>query len=178
MEQPDSASRLFCGRILSMVNADDVSAIILAQKNMLDRFEKTNETLLNFNQLSGARLQHMSERFLQHTRTLLEMKRDLDSVFRRIRTLKGKLARQHPEAFSYIPEASLLEDEDDDPIPPSTTTTIATSEQSTGSYEDNSSPDTASPSLSPGFEDLSPAALNGCRSPTEDGETPPPRPGQ
>lgn len=51
----------------------------------LDRFEKTNETLLNFNQLSGARLQHMSERFLQHTRTLLEMKRDLDSVFRRIR---------------------------------------------------------------------------------------------
>lgn len=83
-----------------------------------------------------------------------------------------------PPPTPDIPEASLLEDEDDDPIPPSTTTTIATSEQSTGSYGDNSSPDTASPSLSPGFEDLSPAALNGRRSPTEDGETPPPRPGQ
>ncbi|XP_048651243.1 kxDL motif-containing protein 1 isoform X2 [Marmota marmota marmota] len=84
MDPPDSASRVFCSRILSMVNTDDVNAIILAQKNMLDRFEKTNEMLLNFNNLSSARLQQMSERFLHHTRTLVEMKRDLDSIFRRI----------------------------------------------------------------------------------------------
>ena len=51
----------------------------------LDRFEKTNEMLANFNNLSSARLQQMSERFLHHTRTLVEMKRDLDSIFRRIR---------------------------------------------------------------------------------------------
>ncbi|XP_023619758.1 kxDL motif-containing protein 1 isoform X3 [Myotis lucifugus] len=153
MDPPASASRVFCSRILSMVNVDDVNAIILAQKNMLDRFEKTNEMLVNFNNLSNARLQQMSERFLHHTRTLTEMKRDLDSIFRRIRTLKGKLARQYPEAFSHVPEASLLEDDDEDPIPPSTTTTIATSEQSTGSCD--TSPDTISPSLSPGFEDLS-----------------------
>lgn len=153
MDPPDSASRVFCGRFLSMVNADDVNAIILAQKNMLDRFEKTNEMLLNFNNLSSVRLQQMSERFMHHTRTLVDMKRDLDSIFRRIRTLKGKLARQHPEAFSHIPEGSFLEDEDEDPIPPSITTTIATSEQSTGSCD--TSPDTVSPSLSPGFEDLS-----------------------
>uniref|UniRef100_A0A2K6T4L5 KxDL motif-containing protein 1 n=1 Tax=Saimiri boliviensis boliviensis TaxID=39432 RepID=A0A2K6T4L5_SAIBB len=191
MDLPESASRVFCGRILSMVNTDDVNAIILAQKNMLDRFEKTNEMLLNFNNLSSARLQQMSERFLHHTRTLVEMKRDLDSIFRRIRlhstlkclepfqpwdkilkTLKGKLARQHPEAFSHIPEASFLEDEDEDPIPPSTTTTIATSEQSTGSCD--TSPDTVSPSLSPGFEDLSHVrpgspAING-RSQTDEEE--------
>ncbi|XP_006252984.1 kxDL motif-containing protein 1 isoform X1 [Rattus norvegicus] len=153
MDTPDSASRVFCGRFLSMVNTDDVNAIILAQKNMLDRFEKTNEMLLNFNNLSSVRLQQMSERFMHHTRTLVDMKRDLDSIFRRIRTLKGKLARQHPEAFSHIPEGSLLEDEDEDPVPPSITTTIATSEQSTGSCD--TSPDTASPSFSPGFEDLS-----------------------
>ncbi|KAF6094570.1 KxDL motif containing 1 [Phyllostomus discolor] len=85
MDPPDSASRVFCSRILSMVNVDDVNAIILAQKNMLDRFEKTNEMLANFNNLSSARLQQMSERFLHHTRTLVEMKRDLDSIFRRIR---------------------------------------------------------------------------------------------
>lgn len=34
MDPPDSASRVFCSRILSMVNVDDVNAIILAQKNM------------------------------------------------------------------------------------------------------------------------------------------------
>uniref|UniRef100_A0A670Z6Q1 KxDL motif-containing protein 1 n=1 Tax=Pseudonaja textilis TaxID=8673 RepID=A0A670Z6Q1_PSETE len=51
----------------------------------LDRFEKTNEMLLNFNNLSGVRMQQMNERFLHHTRTLVEMKKDLDSIFRRIR---------------------------------------------------------------------------------------------
>ena len=53
--------------------------------NRLDRFEKTNEMLINFNGLSNVRLQQMNERFLLHTRTLVEMKKDLDSVFRRIR---------------------------------------------------------------------------------------------
>ncbi|KAJ0069714.1 hypothetical protein NL108_012340, partial [Boleophthalmus pectinirostris] len=66
----------------------------------LDRFEKTNEMLINFNGLSNVRLQQMNERFLLHTRTLVDMKKDLDSVFRRIRTLKGKIAKQYPEAFS------------------------------------------------------------------------------
>ena len=149
----DSASRVFRSRILSIGNVDDVNAITLAQKNMLDRFEKTNEMLANFNNLSSACLQQMSEPFLHHARTLVEMKRDLDSIFRRIGTLKGKLARQHPEALSHIPEASLLEDDEEDPIPPSTTTTITTSGLSTGSGD--TSPVTISPSFSPGFEDLS-----------------------
>ncbi|RLV85359.1 hypothetical protein DV515_00016044 [Chloebia gouldiae] len=84
-----TASQVFCGRVLGMVNAEDVNAIILAQKNMLDRFEKTNEMLLNFNNLSSVRMQQMSERFLHHTRTLVEMKKDLDSIFRRIRCETG-----------------------------------------------------------------------------------------
>lgn len=33
MEEP-TASQVFCGRVLGMVNAEDVNAIILAQKNM------------------------------------------------------------------------------------------------------------------------------------------------
>lgn len=45
--------------------------------------------LVNFNNLSSVRLQQMSERFLHHTRTLVEMKRDLDSIFRRIRWVLG-----------------------------------------------------------------------------------------
>lgn len=105
----------------------------LVASNRLDRFEKTNEMLINFNGLSNVRLQQMNERFLQHTRTLVEMKKDLDSVFRRIRwvttpcvkrthththmvsssicfnrTLKGKIAKQYPEAFSSQLQTQLL----------------------------------------------------------------------
>lgn len=155
-----TASQVFCGRVLGMVNAEDVNAIILAQKNMLDRFEKTNEMLLNFNNLSSVRMQQMNERFLHHTRTLVEMKKDLDSIFRRIRTLKGKLAKQYPEAFSNIHESPILEDDDDfDAVPKSTTTTIATSEQSTESCD--SSPDVISPTTSQDFEDLSQGQYEG-----------------
>lgn len=109
-----TASGIFCNRMLSMVNSEDVNAIIQAQRHMwvplsrdlpmqhiyssfilillhvvvysrLDRFEKTNEMLINFNGLSNVRLQQMNEHFLMHTRTLIEMKKDLDSIFRRIR---------------------------------------------------------------------------------------------
>ncbi|NXA55753.1 KXDL1 protein, partial [Nothocercus julius] len=187
-----SASRVFCSRVLGMVNAEDVNAIIQAQKNMLDRFEKTNEMLLNFNNLSSVRMQQMSERFLHHTRTLVEMKKDLDSIFRRIRwgrergrrapstrrphrrallcpcrTLKAKLAKQYPEAFSNIHESPILDDDDDfDAVPKSTTTTIATSEQSTESCD--TSPDIISPTTSQDFEDLSQGQ---CNSPAVNGQS-------
>ncbi|NXO21592.1 KXDL1 protein, partial [Cisticola juncidis] len=75
-------------------------------------------------------------------------------LFSLSRTLKGKLAKQYPEAFSNIHESPILEDDDDfDPVPKSTTTTIATSEQSTESCD--SSPDVLSPATSQDFEDLS-----------------------
>ncbi|XP_056430429.1 kxDL motif-containing protein 1 isoform X2 [Hyla sarda] len=168
-----SASGVFCSRILNMVNSEDVNAIILAQRHMLDRFEKTNEMLSNFNSLSNARLQQMSDRFVHHTRTLVEMKKDLDLIFRRIRMLKGKLAKQYPESFSRIGsqtrteaghrgndggvhESPILEDDDDfDPTPKSAATTIATSEQSTESCD--TSPSIISPTMSQDFEDLSQA---------------------
>ncbi|XP_016093103.1 kxDL motif-containing protein 1-like isoform X1 [Sinocyclocheilus grahami] len=161
-----TASGIFCNRMLSMVNSEDVNAIIQAQRHMLDRFEKTNEMLINFNGLSNVRLQQMNEHFLTHTRTLIEMKKDLDSIFRRIRTLKGKVAKQYPEAFCMssfvtdINECSSLEEDDDDndfdPIPPSVATTItttATSEQSTESCD--TSPDVISPTISCCSEDPS-----------------------
>ncbi|MBN3321978.1 KXDL1 protein, partial [Atractosteus spatula] len=148
-----TASGMFCERMLSMVNSEDVNAIIQAQRHMLDRFEKTNEMLLNFNGLSSVRLQQMSDRFQHHTRTLVEMKKDLDSIFRRIRTLKGKVAKQYPDAFSNVHESPILEDDDDefDHIAPSTATTSATSEQSTESGA--SSPDIISPTASRCSED-------------------------
>ncbi|KAI5617594.1 kxDL motif-containing protein 1, partial [Silurus asotus] len=160
-----TASGVFCSRMLSMVNSEDVNAIIQAQRHMLDRFEKTNEMLINFNGLSNVRLQQMNDRFQLHTRTLIEMKKDLDSIFRRIRclnyciffrTLKGKIAKQYPEAFSNIRETSSLEEDDDDfdPVPASiATTTTATSEQSTESCD--TSPDIISPTISRCSEELS-----------------------
>ncbi|KAK7798985.1 hypothetical protein U0070_000372 [Myodes glareolus] len=109
-----------------MVNTDDVTddvnAIILVQ-SMLDRFEKTSETLLNFNNPSSVQLQR-------------RMKRKTPS---------------HPVSSQQYHH---------------------TSEQRTGFCD--TSPGPVSPSLSPGFEDLSfiqpdSLAING-HSQTDDGE--------
>lgn len=79
------ASDAFISCLTSMVNQDDISAILEAQTQMLSRFEKTNEMLSNFNNLSAARYEKTLEEFKEHTQTLLDMKKDLDSIFRRIR---------------------------------------------------------------------------------------------
>jgi hypothetical protein len=46
------------------------------------RFEKTNEMLLNFNALSATRYENAAVDYRRHTALLLDMKRELDSVFR------------------------------------------------------------------------------------------------
>ncbi|XP_059917346.1 kxDL motif-containing protein 1 [Gadus macrocephalus] len=160
MTEP-TASGVFCDRMLSMVNSEDVNAIIQAQRHMLDRFEKTNEMLINFNGLSNVRLQQMNEHFLVHTRTLVEMKKDLDSIFRRIRMLKGKIGKQHPDAFSNIHEPPVLDNDDDefDPmLDPSVTMTINTTSTAPSEHSSEScdtSPDALSPAASRCSEDLS-----------------------
>lgn len=163
MTEP-TASGVFCNRMLSMVNSEDVNAIIQAQRHMLDRFEKTNEMLINFNGLSNVRLQQVNEHFLVHTRTLVEMKRDLDSIFRRIRTLKGKIGKQYPDAFSNIHEPPVLDDDDADqfdpmlaPLVPTkmTTMTMATAPSEHSSESGDTSPDAVSPAASRCSEDIS-----------------------
>ena len=65
----------------------------------LQRFEKTNEMLSNCNTLSATRLERAKRDFKGHTQHVNEMKKDLDAIFKRIRTLKAKIAAQNPEAF-------------------------------------------------------------------------------
>ncbi|XP_078054619.1 kxDL motif-containing protein 1 [Mustelus asterias] len=147
-----SASGVFCSRMLSMVNREDVNAIVQAQRHMLDRFEKTNEMLLNFNNLSSVRLNQMTERYQHHTRALVEMKKDLDSIFRRIRILKDKLAKQHPEAFNSIYSSLVAEDDEDfDPIPKGSLPLSATLDLSSDSS--NTSPTLLSTGASGDSED-------------------------
>lgn len=66
----------------------------------MQRFEKTNEMLLNCNALSQSRLKIASDDFKKHTKLLNEMKKDLDYVFKKIRNIKSKLSNQYPGPFA------------------------------------------------------------------------------
>lgn len=68
----------------------------------LQRFEKTNEMLLNCNALSTSRLKIASEEFKKHTKLLGEMKKDLDYIFKKLRVIKSKVTTQYPDAFAEV----------------------------------------------------------------------------
>lgn len=55
--------------------------------------------LLNCNALTETRLKSTEDDFKKHIKMIGEMKRDLDYIFRKIRTIKSKLVIQYPNAF-------------------------------------------------------------------------------
>ncbi|XP_078605062.1 uncharacterized protein LOC144878406 [Branchiostoma floridae x Branchiostoma japonicum] len=134
-------SDVFLRSLVDLVNDDDVNAVLQAQKHMVNRFEKTNEMLQSFNTLSAIRFDETQEMFKKHTQTLLDMKKDLDHIFRRIRELKGKVSKQYPEAFQAA-EVQVRQWEEStmsptSPLPEGATFTVDTS--TSGEHSTNDS---------------------------------------
>lgn len=76
-----------------------------------------NEKLKCLNSISQSRYEASVTAFRFHMRLLTNVKKDLDSVFRRIRTLKTKLGAQHPEIMAELQDKYTIhisDDEDDD----------------------------------------------------------------
>ncbi|XP_033230374.1 kxDL motif-containing protein CG10681 isoform X1 [Belonocnema kinseyi] len=105
-----TAPEVFIQGLAGIVDQQDVESMIRAQKQMLQRFEKTNEMLTNCNQLSVNRLKTAGTEFKKHTALLVEMKKDLDHIFKRIRLIKNKLNQQYPQAFNEAVRSSLAEE--------------------------------------------------------------------
>ncbi|KAF7270577.1 kxDL motif-containing protein CG10681 [Rhynchophorus ferrugineus] len=109
-----TAPEVFVQGLAGIVDQLDVETMIRAQKQMLQRFEKTNEMLTNCNALSASRLKTIGPEFKKHIQLLLEMKKDLDYIFKKIRAIKGKLSTQYPEAFTEAVRSSFAEECDEE----------------------------------------------------------------
>lgn len=66
----------------------------------LQRFEKTNEMLLNCNALSNGRLKAANDDFKKHIKLINDMKKDLDYIFKKIRSIKSRIGIQYPQAMN------------------------------------------------------------------------------
>merc|ERR1739842_223323 len=111
-----TASEVMVQGLAGVVNQGDVEEMVRAQKEMLQRFEKTNEMLTNVNSLSAVRLEKANNDFKKHTQNVVEMKRDLDYIFKKLKIVKQKLNKQMPEAYSAVmgKEAEKQKEEDDE----------------------------------------------------------------
>lgn len=112
--------------------------------------------LTNCIALSANRLKTVGPEFKKHTQLLLDMKKDLDYIFKKIRAIKTKLSAQYPEAFAEALRSSLAEEcqEDDDfpkPAPDSSETkenaeTVDSADQCSSKSETQEVPTEAAPS--------------------------------
>ncbi|XP_050434561.1 kxDL motif-containing protein CG10681 [Adelges cooleyi] len=107
-----TAPEVFIQGIAGIVNQDDVESMIVAQKEMLQRFEKTNEMLSNCNSLASSRLKTTSQEFKKHTQVLNDLRKDLDNTFKRITNIKTKLIAQYPDFQKSIQEEKPKDEED------------------------------------------------------------------
>ena len=71
----------------SLVAQDEIQAIVDIQEHMSARFEKTNAKLEDVNAQSVERLAEATLQFQRYTRVLTDAKKDLHSIFRRIRSV-------------------------------------------------------------------------------------------
>nr|CAG4635031.1 EOG090X0CBU [Alona affinis] len=92
-------AEVFVQGCAGFTNQHDIESMIRAQKQMLQRFEKTNEMLVNCNALSQVHLQKATQEFKKHIQLLNEIKKDLDNIFKRVKALKAKTAHQYPQEF-------------------------------------------------------------------------------
>lgn len=63
----------------------------------LQRFEKTNEMLTNCNALTMSHLKSTSQDLKKHSQMLTDLRKDLDSMFKRISSIKTKVESQYPD---------------------------------------------------------------------------------
>ena len=74
--------------------------------------------LLNCNALSSGRIKEATEDYKKHKILLVDMTKDLNYIFQKIRTIKAKLSIKYPEAFEKVEkEAQKTFDEGDEAEP-------------------------------------------------------------
>ena len=98
--QEGSLGDAFLDKLFSMPNHSAITNIRSEQENMYRALEIANWKLASLNEVSEATFQEHVPLFRQHVRSIQEMKKELDSIFRRIRTLKAKASVMYPEAYA------------------------------------------------------------------------------
>ncbi|EYU19126.1 hypothetical protein MIMGU_mgv1a015940mg [Erythranthe guttata] len=101
-----SASEEITTEFQTLVDSQDLDSIKQSQNLILGRLQDSNAVLSHFNDYSENCFADVSADFSKNTRLLRTMKSDLDYIFQKLRSMKGKIVATYPDAF---PDNSAIE---------------------------------------------------------------------
>lgn len=90
----------FTNLLTELLPHDKIITIRQEQVKMLHMLELSNWKLSSVNSVSESTFQQCAVDFRQTNKMLLDMKKQLDSIFRRTRHLKAHVAANYPEAYA------------------------------------------------------------------------------
>ncbi|KAI3872743.1 hypothetical protein MKX03_005530 [Papaver bracteatum] len=83
----------------TLINNDDIDSLKQSQNLILGRLQDSNAVLSHFNDYSERCFAQIAPDFHRNTRLLSSMKTDLDCIFLKLRSMKGKIIATYPDAF-------------------------------------------------------------------------------
>ena len=107
-----SLGETFLEKFISIPHQGNTQAIRNEQENMYQLLEVANWKLASLNEISDITFQEHAPEFRHCVRSIQEMKKQLDSIFRRIRTLKAKVSTLYPKAYAAAQEQVSIHSED------------------------------------------------------------------
>ena len=111
-EQLPRLGDLFMDRFTDLIHHENVQDIREKQCQMLDTLELSNSKLSSLNDISERTYEQSVVEFRHSIKMLQDMKKQLDSIFRRIRILKGRVAAGYPQAYATALEAGAIDNPD------------------------------------------------------------------
>eukprot|EP01102_Stenamoeba_stenopodia_P000767 TRINITY_DN10719_c0_g1_i1.p2 TRINITY_DN10719_c0_g1~~TRINITY_DN10719_c0_g1_i1.p2 ORF type:complete len:113 (+),score=25.58 TRINITY_DN10719_c0_g1_i1:74-412(+) len=106
-QQTDS-SATYARELFTLINHEDVVNILQSQEETEVRLLQSIQTLKQFNDFSALIHNNLYKDYEKHTKMMKEMAKDIDNIFRRIRTLRRKYHSVYPDICPAI------RDEDDE----------------------------------------------------------------